>query len=115
MAMQKDKDDADAAERRKGVRLDTENGGAATLEADGRSFRCEIQDVSLRGARIRVLDPLPDSEDVILNHPSAGRLPGRCVWREEGFVGVELDLPERDLERALQCIALALDEEGATL
>lgn len=111
MTMQQDKDGAGAADRRKGVRLETENGRAATLEADGRSYRCEIEDVSLRGARIKVLDPLPDTEEVFLDHPSVGRLPGRCVWREDDFVGVELDLPERELERALQCIALALDEE----
>ena len=45
---------------------------------------------------------------VAVEHPTAGTLCGVCVWRDADSMGVELQLPRRELERLLTCICLVL-------
>ena len=79
-----------------------------TATFEGRLYTCRILDVSMDGIRLRFEGDIPKGNVVALEHPTAGTLSGVCVWRDEDSMGVELQLPKRELERVLKCICLVL-------
>ncbi len=99
---------AGGEDRRKSNRylLDTQQPITAT--SGGRLYACRIIDVSMDAVRLRFERDIPQGNVVALEHPSAGTLCGVCVWRDADTMGVELQLPKRELERLLKCICLVL-------
>ncbi|MDJ0893694.1 MAG: PilZ domain-containing protein [Alphaproteobacteria bacterium] len=100
-------------DRRTGARVEIDGHTTVTLAVAGRVFDALIEDISLKGAKLKI-DGNPALEDsAILEHPKAGQLTGRCKRSRGGTVAMEFDVPESPLERALQCIAITLfaDEE----
>lgn len=79
-----------------------------TATSGGRLYTCRILDVSMDGVRLCFERDMPKGNVVALEHPSAGTLCGVCVWRDADTMGVELQLPKRELERLLKCICLVL-------
>lgn len=79
-----------------------------TATAGGKIFTCFIEDISMGGLKLRFEDEVPDGNVIALDHPVAGTLCGRCAWRKDNFVGMELQVPSSDLERVLRCICLVL-------
>lgn len=95
-------------ERRRRQRIAIEERPLLTLTAGGREFHARIEDISLEGARLRVQGEQPPEGDIVLAHPRAGELRGRCAWRGPDTIGVTFDAPKSELERTLQCLAIAL-------
>ena len=107
-AEQPDREVAGGEERRKSKRYLLDEQQPITATSGGRLYTCRILDVSMDGVRLRFEREIPKGNVVALEHPSAGTLCGVCVWRNEDTMGVELQLPKRELERLLKCICLVL-------
>lgn len=99
---------ADSSERRRGDRLPVEKRPRLTATSGGRSYDCQVLDVSVHGMRLRFPDAVPDGNVIALDHPVAGTICGRCVWRNGEELGVELLVPSTDLERILRCVYLVI-------
>ena len=95
-------------ERRKSKRYLVENQPPITATSGGRLYTCRILDVSMDGVRLRFDGRMPQGKVIAIDHPTAGTLCGVCVWRNTDTMGVELQLPRRELERLLKCICLVL-------
>lgn len=95
-------------ERRWNTRLPVDGTTELTLRVGDQSFVCRLEDISLGGARLRLDAGATVGSRVELHHASVGRLTGRIAWRSDTALGIAFDLPERELERALQCILLTL-------
>ncbi|RMD60862.1 MAG: PilZ domain-containing protein [Alphaproteobacteria bacterium] len=100
--------DSNPAERRKARRLTPDDKVALTATSGGHTYACTIEDISLDGLRLRFHGALPPGNLIALDHPIAGPICGRCVWRDGNVMGVELQIPSTDLERVLKCICLLL-------
>ncbi len=107
-AGQSDRLVADGDDRRKSKRYLLDEQPPITATAGGRLYTCRILDVSMDGVRLQFDRQMPKGNVVALEHPSAGTLCGVCVWRDSDIMGVELQLPSRELERLLKCICLVL-------
>ncbi len=95
-------------ERRKSKRYLVEDQPQITATSGGRLYTCRILDVSMDGVRLRFEGKIPQGKVIAIEHPTAGTLCGVCVWRDTDTMGVELQLPKRELERLLKCICLVL-------
>lgn len=100
--------DSDAAERRRGDRLPVETRPHMTATSGGQSYDCEVMDVSVHGMRLWFPASIPKGNVLALDHPVAGTICGRCVWRKDDEIGVELLVPSTDLERILRCVYLVI-------
>ncbi len=97
-----------ADERRKSIRHVVEDEPLITATSGGRLYTCRILDVSMGGIRLRFEGRMPDGNVVALDHPAAGTLCGICVWRDTDTMGIELQLPDRELERLFKYMCLVL-------
>ncbi len=86
-------------DRRKNKRYLLDEAPPITATSGGRLYSCRILDVSMDGVRLRFEHDIPKGNVVALEHPAAGTLCGVCVWRDSDSMGVELQLPRRELER----------------
>jgi hypothetical protein len=99
---------AGGEDRRKSKRYLLDEQQPITATSGGRLYACRILDVSMDGVRLHFERDIPQGNVVALEHPIAGTLCGVCVWRDADSMGVELQLPKRELERLLKCICLVL-------
>ena len=95
-------------ERRKSKRYLVEDQPPITATSGGRLYTCRIVDVSMDGVRLRFEGTIPQGNVIAIEHPTAGTLCGVFAWRDGDTMGVELQLPKRELERLLKCICLVL-------
>lgn len=95
-------------ERRKSKRYPVDDQPPITATSGGRLYTCRILDVSMEGVRLRFEGKIPHGKVIAIEHPTAGTLCGVCAWRDSDTMGVELQLPKRELERLLKCICLVL-------
>ena len=70
---------------------------ALKVTADGQKRRCLVRDISLGGARLYCEDGLPDTTEIMLQHPLAGRVSAERLWRKEKEVGIRFDFSEAAL------------------
>lgn len=99
------------AERRRCLRFGLDRCTAMTAAAGGRSYDCQVIDVSLSGLKIRFASAPPAAERIVLRHPTAGKLAAVQVWRAGNDLGLAFETPEPGLEHLLQCISLILDPD----
>lgn len=95
-------------DRREEKRFPVTGAPPLTATSGGAVYTCYLEEVSLSGVRVRFKGRMPQSNVIALEHPTAGTLVGRCVWRDESTMGVELQFPHGDLERVLRCLCLVL-------
>ena len=105
---QPDREIVEDDDRRQSKRYLLDEAPTITATSGGRLFSCRILDVSVDGVRLRFENEIPKGNVIALEHPAAGTLCGVCVWRDDDSMGVELQLPRRELERLLKCICLVL-------
>lgn len=68
----------------------------AKLEVGKHVFSCQIWNVSLGGARLRIDIPLKEGSEVILDIPSRGRIPSVVSWSNEQGLGLAFQVsPDR--------------------
>lgn len=106
-----DRADATFAERRASERFDVPGKTWIDVSADGRRYRCEVENVSLGGLNLRLPPGAPDTNELILSHPVAGEIVGHVAWRNCERVGIQFEAPARPLEHALRCVCLLLYSE----
>ena len=99
------------AERRRCLRFGLDRCTSMTAAAGGRSYDCQVIDVSLSGLKLRFAGAPPAAERIVLRHPTAGKLAAVQVWRAGNDLGLAFETPERALEHLLQCISLILNPE----
>ncbi len=59
------------------------------VTASGVRVECTLLDISARGARVAVTEPLPEREVVTLKAPDFGVTVARVVWAESDCLGLE--------------------------
>ena len=114
MAASANSERAQYIERRCSERFGVENGPFLTLSAKGETHSCRLADISYGGLRIHFEETAPACETVELEHEFVGRLSGTPAWRAEKAMGVEMKVPEQDLEHALKCVGLLISAEDDT-
>ncbi|MFQ5773984.1 MAG: PilZ domain-containing protein [Kiloniellaceae bacterium] len=97
-----------STERRNANRVAVGDRTPLTATAGGRIYTCYIEDISATGLKLRFEGRMPEGKVIAVDHSVAGTLCGRCAWREDDTMGVELQVPSSDLERVLRCICLVL-------
>ncbi len=73
-----------AQERRRHLRIEPQDGQSRIVLSDGRSYPCEVLDISLSGASVRMA-VLP----AIGTHVTLGRMRGRVVRHHESGIAIE--------------------------
>ncbi|MSO93413.1 MAG: PilZ domain-containing protein [Rhodospirillales bacterium] len=61
----------------------------AQLLVGSRAVPCEVSDISLGGAMIRLASPLKQGAEVTLNMDPYGKVVGTAVWNREGLSGIK--------------------------
>jgi hypothetical protein len=115
MAVMWTDEDSSLADRRRWDRFSPDGQTSVTLAAGGRTYDCELLDLSLGGARLRVGEPMPDDDNVVLQHRVGGLFFASATWRRGDEIGVRFRVPEQTREHALQCASVLLygdDEPG---
>ena len=114
--MPKTGEEAERAERRQWERYPPDGQTSVTLAAGGRVFDCELLDLSLGGARLRVAEGLPEDRGLVLQHRVAGLFFGAPAWRRGNELGLQFWVRVQSREHALQCAAVLLhgDEDTST-
>lgn len=115
MAMSTTDDEARHGDRRQWDRYAPDAETSVTLAAGGRTFDCELLDLSLGGARLRVDKDLPDDGSVVLQHRVGGLFFACPTWRQGSEIGIRFRVPAQTREHALQCATVLLygDDETA--
>ena len=95
---------SDVADRRRWSRYGVLQTTSLTVKAQDRTFMCQIEDISLGGAKLRFSDDMPQHGDAILAHQASGEFLGRLVWRSAENMGVRFGFSEHALNLLLHCI-----------
>lgn len=64
----------------------------ACLKVGQHDFSCQIWNMSLGGARIKIDIPIKDGADVVLTIAGRGDLPAKVCWSETGVAGLEFQM-----------------------
>ena len=91
-------------ERRRSLRFVLPRQEEITLIVDGRPYRGKLEDVSIGGAKLRMTEEVPPSDDVRLEHAVAGTIEGVSMWYRGETIGISFALSDP----ALQLISLCL-------
>ena len=85
-----------------------------TLQAGDFSFDCQIWNVSLGGARLRVNLPLEAGARIVLSLPQAGRFPGVVAWTGDGELGLKFGVEPTAIREHFgdRVVTLGLDPEA---
>lgn len=97
-------------ERRHWMRVAPDKQTGIALYAGNRRYDCRVENVSLSGIMLRLTPQAMPEGEVRLEHPSAGTFTGTAAWRRGGTLGIAFPRPERELDRALQCVSLIMAE-----
>lgn len=100
--------ETERTDRRRWDRYSPDGQTSVTLASGGCAFDCELLDLSLGGARLRIDGDLPDDRDVVLQHRVAGLFFASQTWRHGNEVGVRFRVPAQTREHALQCATVLL-------
>lgn len=96
------------SDRRQWERYSPDGQTSVTLASGGQAYGCELLDLSLGGARLRVDPGIPADRDVVLQHQLAGLFFGSPSWRQGNEMGIRFRVPAQTREHALQCATVLL-------
>jgi hypothetical protein len=82
---------------------------SAKLAAAGRTWDCQLLDISAGGAKIRLPAPLDPAAALSLTIGSHGTFPARLVWRNGQYLGIAFLC---DLETSTQLVRNVIDNPG---
>jgi hypothetical protein len=91
-------------ERRDGQRYPVGTPTSVSLIAGGREYPGVIEDISLRGARIRFDGPVNVDGPVELVHSAVGRLRGQLRWHTGNTSGLSFDDAEAAVALLIHCL-----------
>jgi hypothetical protein len=94
----------DGTDRRDRQRYPVRIPTAISIIAGDREYSCLLEDVSLRGARIRFDGPIALSANVEIAHPAAGRFQGEFRWRAGSTSGLRFNDTEAAIDLCVHCL-----------
>lgn len=97
-------DETGRRERRHWPRYDLAGGCPVAMTADGMTWDCVLEDVSLGGARLRLGRPAPRNLEVRIEHPTAGCVYGVRTWAGTEHMGIRFDLSPQALDLITHCL-----------
>lgn len=97
--------------RRRSERVLLDRPTTMTLLSGDRSLRCRLADLSYGGLRVHLEGQVHPGERVSLEHGFIGKLQGLPVWQRGSELGIELQVAQSELLRALQCVGLLLSPD----
>jgi hypothetical protein len=104
MAATRDPDRRDGRDRRRWSRYDVDGEiGAELVTEDGR-IACRIENVSLAGAKLRMVEPAQPVAGLRLDYHGQSGPSGRCVWSNSDSIGVKFEFSDESVALALACI-----------
>lgn len=101
----------DFDDRRRSQRVELTDTTAIVLTVAGKPIRAQLTDISKEGVCVIPEESISQGVEVIIDHPTAGKLEGCCVWTHEDSIGIQFGLEESELERVFKCLHLMLDGE----
>ena len=69
----------------------------ACLKVGQHDFTCQVWNMSLGGARIKIDIPIKDGTSVVLSIAGRGDLPAKVCWSETGVAGLEFQIPTEEV------------------
>ena len=99
------------ADRRHTQRFQVEDLNRLTLLAGGRSYQCEVEDISRGGVCLSLDDVAPLASEVVLEHAGAGHFRGRRIWSQGNRIGVSFNETGSDLNHTLRCIQMLMSDK----
>lgn len=86
---------------------------AQLVTVNGDRLDCTVLDISARGARVAVAEPLPQGELVTLKSPDFGATPARVMWAEPDCLGLEFVGRDKltSAQSSLPAVLVVEDEE----
>ena len=102
-----DPEAAEPGNRRQWPRYALLNRESFTVTANGRTGAgtCTIEDISLGGARLRMVGPVPGGIEIRIEHPRLGHACARRCWGAKDHFGVTFDHSEPSLAFIAGCMA----------
>ena len=91
-------------ERRRSLRFVLPRQEDITLFVGEQAYPGKLEDVSIGGAKLRMADSIPSSDNIRLEHSTAGSIEGVCMWHDGATVGIAFELTDP----ALRLISLCL-------
>lgn len=87
---------------------------AQLITVNGERLDCTVLDLSARGARVAVAEPLPQGELVTLKSADFGATPARVMWTEPDCLGLEFVGRDKltSAQSSLPAILVVEDEEN---
>lgn len=95
-------------ERRRSLRFVLPHQENITLIVDGRPYPGKLEDVSIGGAKLRMADSVPTSDDVRLEHGIAGSIEGISMWHAGQAIGISFALSDPALLLISLCLRQGL-------
>lgn len=97
----------DNSDRRQWPRYAIDSVSAFVLTADGNKNGCVMEDVSLGGARLRLLGDCPRNFEVRIEHPDIGHVYAVRKWIGKRRLAVEFGHEAGSAEFVASCLELA--------
>lgn len=91
-------------ERRRSLRFVLPRQEDITLVVDGRPYKGKLEDVSIGGAKLRMEAEVPVSENVRLEHASAGTIEKVRMWHRGETIGIAFELTDPALHLISLCL-----------
>ena len=95
-------------ERRRSLRFVLPRQEDITLVVDGRPYPGKLEDVSVGGAKLRMAEDIPASDDVRLEHAAAGTIKGISMWHHGETIGISFELNDPALLLISLCLRQGL-------
>jgi len=73
----------------------------ARLEAGDYTFDCGVLNMSLSGARLRLVLPLKRGAHVTVVIADFWRIPARVVWHKDERIGIQFEIPPEQIRTRL--------------
>lgn len=85
----------------------------AKLTVGKHTVSCQIWNLSLGGARVRVDLPLKEGSEITLSVADRGDIPAHVAWARDASLGISFDVPEDHIRKMFsdRLHVLGLDEE----
>ena len=91
-------------ERRRSLRFVLPRQEDITVFVGDQPYQAKLEDVSIGGAKLRMVDPVPEMDSVRLEHGSAGAIEGICMWHDGQAIGIAFELTDPALKLISLCL-----------
>ena len=94
----------DGVDRRGRHRYPITSPVALTVYVEDQELTCQVEDVSLSGARVRLDGQISPFANIELSHPATGRFRSECRWRVGNTSGLAFKDTEAAISLCVHCL-----------